>query len=103
MIILITYYFISGSTLNNTRTKAENIVKNIELYKEDNWNYPNKLEDLAPKYYKKIPIHYSSIDYNFRYFYNNEEDYFLLDYTYFYPYGRYSYNSKNKTWSNIDD
>ncbi|MDD5769463.1 MAG: hypothetical protein PHE25_00700 [Candidatus Gracilibacteria bacterium] len=103
ILLIITYFYISGLTEESTRIKADDIIKNIMLYKDETGKYPNSLDDLIPKYYKKIPIHYSSIDYKFHYYLlSKEKQDFLFYYTYYFPFGRFSYSEERKTWFNLD-
>ncbi len=102
IILIIVYNVASSFTLNSTRENADNIIKNIELYKNEIWEYPKSLNNLVPKYYNKIPRHYSSIMTKFIYFYNKKDNSYSITYIYNAPFWKYFYNSKNKKWTNLD-
>ena len=100
--VIIIYNIASSYTLDNTREKANNIIKNIELYKNNTWEYPKSLNNLVPKYYDKIPRHYSSIMTKFIYLYDEKDKYYSITYIYSTPFWKYYYNSNSKKWTNLD-
>ncbi len=102
ILIIIVYNFISWLTVNYTEKTANSIVENIELYKMQNWNYPKNLDKLVPKYYKTIPIHYSSIDFRFHYILDIEKNNYIFYYTYQVPFWKNTYNSTTKKWNSIN-
>jgi hypothetical protein len=100
-----------------TKDNAELLIQKIEMYKNDNGDYPVSLESLRPKYIDKLPkVWIGILPESFIYDYSEQIDHNFL---YFKPingigefhywigyYGfmgvEYFYNSKEKEWK-IDD
>lgn len=100
-----------------TKDNADLLIQKIELYKNDNGNYPISLEALRPKYIDNLPkVWIGILPESFMYDYSEQTDHKFL---YFKPinengdfhywigyYGylgvEYFYNSKDKEWK-IDD
>ncbi len=100
-ILLVTYLIYSIIMMNPNLKKTEQIwnwiVNNIELYKEEQWEYPKKIEDLIPKYYDKIPKSKSGL-WKFLYSLDEEKNIYRLSSTFGMKW-TYSYYSDLKLWS----
>jgi hypothetical protein len=80
---------------------ARLIIKAVEDYRVEKGKYPERLADLVPQYFSKVPraaIRFSSN----KYYYLHHKDYHSLMWAEAPPFGRRTYHFENKEWSYID-
>lgn len=83
------------------RERAEKVVAAVEAFNAAEKRYPDKLEDLVPRYLPEIPVaKYTLPFHTFQYrVYSGRQS---LIYTTMPPFGRRIYSFKEKRWNNID-
>jgi hypothetical protein len=83
------------------KERAERIIAAVENYKAANGKYPNRLNELAPKFIAEIPdkARVTFTDSGFRYLVGERH---TLMYVSMPPFGRTTYNFETKSWGFID-
>ncbi|MGD8226744.1 MAG: hypothetical protein PVI20_03120 [Desulfobacteraceae bacterium] len=80
---------------------ARLIIKAVEDYRSEQGKYPERLEDLVPQYFSKLPpaaIRFESTKYH----YIHHKDHHRLMWAEAPPFGRRMYHFETKKWSTID-
>jgi len=80
---------------------AKLIIKAVEDYRVKNGAYPERLEDLIPQFFSKVPpsaIRLTST----KYYYLHHKDYHSLMWAEAPPFGRRTYHFETKKWSYVD-
>ncbi len=80
---------------------ARLIIKAVEDYRSEQGKYPERLEDLIPQYFSKVPraaIRLTST----KYYYLRHKEYHGLMWAEAPPFGRRTYRFETKKWSYID-
>jgi hypothetical protein len=83
------------------RSRADTLVTAIEAFQKAENKYPAKLADLVPKYVAEIPIAKYTLLFN-QFSYHSSGDLASLSYIALPPFGRPTYNFKNKRWGYLD-
>ena len=94
---------IFGLYLNNqlAEQRSKIVIAALDNYKAQNGRFPDKLEELVPKFLPKIPLAKINVYGSFRY-YVFAEDRHTLMYVVVPPFGRKLYNLEKKSWSQLD-
>jgi hypothetical protein len=80
---------------------ARLIIKAVEDYRSEQGKYPERLEDLVPQYFSKVPR--AAIRFNgTKYTYYHHKDSHRLMWAEAPPFGRRTYHFETKKWSYID-
>ena len=80
---------------------ARLIIKAVEDYRSEQGKYPERLEDLVPRYFSKVPraaIRFNST----KYYYHHHKGYHSLMWAEAPPFGRRTYHFETKEWSYMD-
>jgi len=81
--------------------RSQELVKNLESYKKENGAYPEKLEQLVPKYYRSVPT--AKISAMGSFFYHSTADGNpMLFYVIYPPFYRNGYDFQSKEWKAFD-
>jgi hypothetical protein len=80
---------------------ARLIIKAVEDYRSEQGKCPERLEDLVPQYFSRVPRAAIRFESN-RYYYIHHKDYHSLMWVEPPPYGRRTYRFETKEWSSID-
>jgi ABC-type multidrug transport system fused ATPase/permease subunit len=83
------------------QVNARRIIEAVEDYRSEQGKYPERLEDLVPQYFSKVPraaIRFTSAEY----YYLRHKDHHGLMWTVVPPFGRRTYRFETKEWSIID-
>lgn len=81
--------------------RAESLVQNLELYRQKKGSYPEKLQQLVPKYYSSVPKAKISAWGEFYYSSKTGQDPMLF-YVIYPPFYRNGYNFQSKLWQPFD-
>lgn len=83
--------------------RAATIIAAVEAYRAANGAYPERLEQLAPRFIAALPsrARLTFSDSGFRYFAASETSHTLM-YVAIPPFGRRTYNFESKSWGFID-
>lgn len=86
---------------NIARERAERIIAAVESYKAANGAYPDRLDQLAPRFLAEIPTkaRLTFTDSGFRYLAGDSH---TLMYVALPPFGRNTYNFETRSWGFID-
>jgi len=80
---------------------ARLIIKAVEDYRSEQGKYPERLEDLVPHYFSKVPR--SAIRFSYtKYFYLRHKEHHSLMWAEAPPFGRRTYHFETKEYSYID-
>lgn len=80
---------------------ARLIIKAVEDYRSEQGKYPERLEDLIPHYFSKVPRAAIRFSYT-KYFYLRHKERHSLMWAEAPPFGRRTYHFETKEWSYID-
>jgi hypothetical protein len=83
------------------QVNARRIIEAVEGYRSEQGRYPERLENLVPQYFSKVPraaIRFEST----KYYYMHHKDSHSLMWAEAPPFGRRIYHFESKTWSTID-
>jgi len=83
------------------RSRAETLIAACNSYKQDNGEYPKKLEDLVPEYIDKVPTSKYSFGFN-KYHYKSNDKFTTLWYVDVPPFGRPHYYFDRGEWGYLD-
>jgi hypothetical protein len=93
-----------GTNLGNmalARARARHLVDVCERYKAEQGRYPDRLEDLVPRYLSSVPLAKLSLAFN-RFYYSHHEGRHSLMYIVLPPFGRTFYDFEKKRWGSLD-
>lgn len=97
-VILVFSFIISNNYLAKYRT--EKLIKVCNVYKDKYGHYPEKLEDLVPDYYSKVPS--AKLGMWGKYWYSSYEGKHSIMYVAIPPFGRPYFKLEENKWGFMD-
>ena len=97
-VILVFSFIISNNYIAKYRT--EKLIKVCNVYKDKYGHYPEKLEDLMPEYYSKVPS--AKLGMWGKYWYSSYEGKHSIMYVAFPPFGRPYFELEENKWGFLD-
>jgi len=97
-VILVFSFIVSNNYIAKHRT--EKLIKVCNVYKNKYGHYPEKLEDLVPEYYSRVPIAKAGIWW--KYLYSSYEGKHSIMYVSVPPFGRSYFKLEENKWGFLD-
>jgi hypothetical protein len=100
LLLVLGNYYVQRSVAN---ANAANLIRACESYREANGTYPERLEQLVPRYVASIPrAKYCCLHGEFWYLYGRDFECHILLWYDIPPFGRKTYNLDSRRWGYLD-